>query len=636
MALGEGHGALLQAEISNLNDVAHTCGVGFVLDPALGRWGDGYLTLGDGSLRQGTRLRSPDLPEVLTLWERDRAAKGVGVDFSFPARSPDLVLAGNWANLHGTDAPEDQPATEEGIYDLALKVYWDETQLSPGETRLYQMAIDLRTPDFTPVFMRWDLPSSFVLTDNLMFPRDFKSYLEIVNYSGRKVDATVSLDLPTVLSAVHTQASLSLDAQPVYHQLDMRSNLVFEDGVFDIGVAITEGGEVLDELRRAFFLPGTPVADTGLAVRLDTIDLNNFPEVALTFEVREEADDRLITRLGPENLFLFEDDQRLRDFSLKKDRSSGVDAADIVIALDVTGSMAEEIDGVKNHIVEFADSLSYRGIDFRLGMVTFLDVIENVYPFTRDVQAFRALVDEQFAHGGDDQPENSLEALMEAAGFPFRPEATRLVIWITDADYHERNSVTPLTRTEVIDALLANEIRVHSVGNSSFRSAFYEPFTIATGGEDFDIFGNFRDILLGIARFEVYGSFVVTYISPAVEPGEHWIELRIRYAGLGGMASLRYTTPTSGKMGNLFSFFPNPFNAEVNFLVNGNYSRGTLHIYNLLGQEVTQYRLQGGAAQRIVWKAPGTFATGIYLARLELVDTDGEIQIDTAPILYLK
>ena len=73
---------------------------------------------------------------------------------------------------------------------------------------------------------------------------------------------------------------------------------------------------------------------------------------------------------------------------LKKDRSSGVDAADIVFVLDVTGSMGDEIDGVKNHIVEFADSLSYRGIDFRLGMVTFLDVIENVYPFTRDVSSF--------------------------------------------------------------------------------------------------------------------------------------------------------------------------------------------------------------------------------------------------------
>ena len=55
---------------------------------------------------------------------------------------------------------------------------------------------------------------------------------------------------------------------------------------------------------------------------------------------------------------------------------------------------------------------------------------------------------------------------MEATRFLFRPEASRVIIWITDADYHERNPVTSLTRSEVIDALLANEITVHSVGNT--------------------------------------------------------------------------------------------------------------------------------------------------------------------------
>ncbi len=638
VALDEDRGALLQAEIGNLDDVSHTCRVGVALDPALGRWGDGHLTLGNGSLRHGARLRSPDLSAGLTVWERDRAARGLGVDLSFPDPAPDLVVAGNWANLHGTDAPEDQPATEERLYDLALKMYWGETQLAPGETRLYRMAMDLRPPDFnTPVFMRWDLPSSFVLTDNLMFPRDFTSYLEIVNDSGRQVNATVSLDLPTVLDAVPSERSLSLDAQPVYHRLDMRSNLVYEDGIFDVGVVVTEGGEILDELRRNFFLPATPVADTGLVVRVDSLDLSHYPEVGLTFEVREEADDRLITRLAPENLFLFENDQRLREFTLKKDRSSGVDAADIVFALDVTGSMADEINGVKNHIVEFADSLSYRGIDFRLGMVTFLDAIENVYPFTRDVQAFRSLVGDQFAHGGDDQPENSLEALMEAAGFPFRPEASRVVIWITDADYHERNSVTPLVRSEVIDALLANEITVHSVGPAFFRSAFYEPFTVATGGRDFDIYGNFRDILLDISRFEVFGKFVVNYRSPAVDGDENRIELKIRHAGLGGIAVLSYLTPSPGTTAKPLSFFPNPFNSEVNFLIDiGDYTGGALHIYNLLGQEVAQYRLRGTASQRIVWNARGTVATGPYLVRLSLVGSDGEVRVETARILYLK
>ena len=82
--------------------------------------------------------------------------------------------------------------------------------------------------------------------------------------------------------------------------------------------------------------------------------------------------------------------------------------------------MAEEIAGVRDNIIEFTDSLSYRGIDFRLGMVTFLDVIENVYSFTTDVQEFQMNVAAQFAHGGADRAENSLEALSTAALFNFR------------------------------------------------------------------------------------------------------------------------------------------------------------------------------------------------------------------------
>ncbi len=68
--------------------------------------------------------------------------------------------------------------------------------------------------------------------------------------------------------------------------------------------------------------------------------------------------------------------------------------------LDVTGSMSQEISGVRDNIVEFTDSLSYQGIDFRLAMVTFLDEIENIYDFTSNVQLFQQYVNDQYALGG--------------------------------------------------------------------------------------------------------------------------------------------------------------------------------------------------------------------------------------------
>ncbi len=69
---------------------------------------------------------------------------------------------------------------------------------------------------------------------------------------------------------------------------------------------------------------------------------------------------------------------KIENFTLAKDTSGGTNKADIIFVLDVTGSMTNEINGVKENIVEFADSLSAQGIDFRLGMVTFLDEVENI------------------------------------------------------------------------------------------------------------------------------------------------------------------------------------------------------------------------------------------------------------------
>ena len=116
--------------------------------------------------------------------------------------------------------------------------------------------------------------------------------------------------------------------------------------------------------------------------------------------------------------------------------------------------------------------------------------------------------------------------------------------------------MTPLTRSEVIDALLANEITVHSVGNTSYRSAFYEPFTVATGGRDFDIYGNFRDVLLEISRFEVFGKFVVTYLSPAADRDENQIELKIRLRRTGRYGSTKLLESIFRKSGETAEFFP--------------------------------------------------------------------------------
>lgn len=171
-----------------------------------------------------------------------------------------------------------------------------------------------------------------------------------------------------------------------------------------------------------------------------------------------------------ENVFLSEDQSRIYDFNIMRDTTGGVNAADVVFVLDVTGSMGGEIGQVKTYLNAFTDTLASQGVDFRLAMVTFLDVVEHVYDFTSDVDLFQTYIDAQSAHGGGDWEENSLDAIYRATQFQFRDQASRIFIWITDAGYHVNTGPTTLTVEEVVDALLMNGVTCHAVAGADITA----------------------------------------------------------------------------------------------------------------------------------------------------------------------
>lgn len=630
--------------VTNNDTQSHTLGLGIVLDPALGKWGDGHLEATGGFLDQDTVMYSAGSTAALRLWEKQTGQKGLGVDIFFPDEQPELVVAANWPDVYMDAGPEYEPGQLRGLYDLTLKMYWSEQSVGAGESRNSQTVVALAEPDFNSAsFMRWDMPAFLSLNNNLMFPRMFDTYAEITSLSSQPVgNGSLQLSLPSTFDASRTEYNISLPANDrTQHKITLHSNIVYEDKIEEVTLRFVDNGEIVDELRRNVFIPATPVSDSGLSIVIDTLITEDFPQVSFSFEVRNEEKDFLITNIENENIFLFENDERITDFVMGHDTTGGIEAADFVFVLDVTGSMSDEIDAVKSNIIEFADSLSYRGVDFQLGLVTFLDVIENVYPFTRNVQQFQTTIGQQRAHGGGDYPENSLDALLEASRFPYRPQAKRIVIWITDASYHENNSITSLSKSEVINALLANNITVHSVGNSREKSSYYDPITIATGGNYYDIDGNFRDILLDISRLRALAKYLLRYQSTATAMQMNQLRLEIKYAGLGGHADIEYEVPGTNQVQKRLSFFPNPFNPTITFNVEKNgFSGGNIQIFNLLGQTVIEIPLDGLRAQSIVWNARdgrGTpISTGFYVVRLALEDDRGRTHYESARILYLK
>ncbi|NQU31867.1 MAG: T9SS type A sorting domain-containing protein, partial [Bacteroidetes bacterium] len=296
--------------------------------------------------------------------------------------------------------------------------------------------------------------------------------------------------------------------------------------------------------------------------------------------------------------------------------------------------------------VEFADSLSAQGVDFRLGMVTFLDEVENIYDFTSNVQQFQQYVNQQYAHGGGDMPENSLEALMAATQFDFRPNANRVFIWITDASYHINNSYTQLIPQDVVNEMLTHSIDPHCIGNTQFQLDFYDPILFPTGGDFYDIDGNFRDILLEISRLNSTGSYRLSYVSSA-NPGDTYNDIvEVHYAGLGGMDTITFVAPSKSLGTNdhaTLRYFPNPFYSSACIEIdNPQELEAKLEIFNVQGQRVSaKYFESGNKVLTFTWDAKddlgSTNNNGLYFIHCELYDPEGKpVSLPVMKLIYLK
>lgn len=630
----------LTEELTNLDSAPHKFGLGFVLDPAFGRQGDAAIYLTQELLKESRVINSQEIPSEILMWEKSTGAKGLSASLSF-ASKPDMIVIANWADLEKSLSPDFDNAVPKTLCDCLIKSFWNESVLNPSEKKSAQMRLALKKPDFSSaLFLRWDMPQFVALEGGLLFPQKLETYLEIKKAGTKLIsNGTLKIDLPAEFTSPNKEYYYGTSV-PVYQNLEVSPGIIYEDKIAEIRAGLYDGTELIDEIRRPVYIPATPVSDSGLVVKVDTLISSRLPDVSVAFEVTRKDKGSKITTLSPENIFLYENSLRITNFTFGKDTTGGASQADILFVLDVTGSMGNEISSVKNNIIEFADSLSASGIDYQLGLVTFLDAVESKYPFTKDVQAFQQQVGSQFAHGGGDMPENSLQALLDASAFNFRTDSKRVIVWITDASFHEKDTYTPLSRQTVLDSLLKKGIVVNAIGSNYYKSSYYDAITIPTGGNYYDITGNFRDILLDISRMKSNYKYLITYRSGA-SSGTNSLKLQVRFAGLGGEAEVNYAAAHSAAAEKHLSFYPNPFNPEITFQVKkGEFMKGKIKIYNVLGQKVREFELTQSSMQKIVWNARNDSGTmvgaGFYFAELTLTGLRNNSVTETAKILYLK
>ena len=140
----------------------------------------------------------------------------------------------------------------------------------------------------------------------------------------------------------------------------------------------------------------------------------------------------------------FASDQWVIKLDIDSRNMNGRTPLDILFLVDSTGSMADEIDRIKETLLSISERINDLPSrpDLRFGMVTYRDrgdaYVTRMFDFSSNVRRFLRTIEGVEAGGGGDYPESLNEALNVAVDDPdWRlDDAIRLVFLVADAPPH--------------------------------------------------------------------------------------------------------------------------------------------------------------------------------------------------------
>lgn len=233
-----------------------------------------------------------------------------------------------------------------------------------------------------------------------------------------------------------------------------------------------------------------------IELTIRNVDIGKFPEINIICEAFNLKGEPLDS-LEADKLTVLENGSVKKVLSVKKISNSERVPVDFVFIIDITGSMQKYINAVMSNISSFTNNLVKRGIDYRLGLVLFSDIVDKEYSPTDNVSEFMGWLGQVRASGGIDEKENALEAIDRAFNMKFRPSANRVAVIITDAPYHQigdkGQGVTYYSTETIIDELKRTEVRLFPIVPTKLKD--YQVIAKKTRGQFFDIEYPFSTIL---------------------------------------------------------------------------------------------------------------------------------------------
>ncbi len=299
------------------------------------------------------------------------------------------------------------------------------------------------------------------------------------------------------------------------------------------------------ELQNEAFCYATTLDDVdveGYKVTINSIDISRFPTIVNFITIVDDKTLQPVSDIGIGDILVKEDGVEEAPEAFEQINTSSGGKADIVFVFDVTASMTQEIEDLKNRASSFADSLAAKGIDYRLALVSFSDNVESTYDFTDDIVQFKQWIETLSPVGGGDYKENALEGMAKAGELSFRGVSQRLMILITDAEYHQAGDPgdgTTLHTTESITDLLQEKRIVADIAGPNFEQ--FHQLALQTGGFYFDINSDFAQVVDHIGLI-ISSQYVCTYNTHNIDEDDKGrnVEILVQKADKGGYDFDRY------------------------------------------------------------------------------------------------
>jgi len=148
---------------------------------------------------------------------------------------------------------------------------------------------------------------------------------------------------------------------------------------------------------------------------------------------------------------------------LEKEKDNNVD---IVVALDVTGSMKPYFDAIREMLIPMLKDMVMEFESFRIGMVFYKDYydefLNKVFPFTTEFESLQKNINTVKVGGGGDIPEAVFEALYAGATQLDWAAERRIMILIGDAPPHPR-ARGRITKQTVDRETVKRNIELHAI-----------------------------------------------------------------------------------------------------------------------------------------------------------------------------